>query len=358
MTVRQVGVVGTGLIGTSIGMALSRTSLPPVMLVDLSPGRAETAAALGAGVAVIEAELASCDHIVLAAPPSHIAGLLLRLQRLNLHATFSDVASIKSSVLREAEILGCDVTRFCPAHPIAGRERGGPTAAVPELFDDAVWVSTPAPTTSPEASADVRWLAQECGARAVEMSALEHDQALAVVSHLPQFVATLLATQLPDAGLAGPTLAGRGFRDTTRLADSQASLWVQIALGNAAALADAVTRHADAARALAEALKAGDSSEIGRLLRAGSDARAALPTKTSPVGVSWATLGVVLQDRPGELARLFAVAGDSGVNIEDVTIDHANAHPVGMVALSVAYDSVDTLAGAVRVAGWHVVPFE
>lgn len=358
MSTRRVGVVGTGLIGTSIGMALGRRGIRPVLLVDLDGGRADTAAALGAGIAAAEERLQECDHIVLAAPPSAIATTLLRLQRLNLHATFSDVASIKSSVLTEAETLGCDLTRFCPGHPIAGRERGGPTAAVPELFDDSVWVSTPSPGTSERARADVRWLAEQCGSRVIEMSAADHDQALAVVSHLPQFVASLLASQLPEAGVSGPTLAGRGFRDTTRLADSEPTLWVQIAMGNADALAEALSRHALLAGALVSALRSGDATAVRQALRDGHSARAALPTKTSPSGISWATLGIVLQDRPGELARLFAVAGECGVNIEDVTIDHANDHPVGMVALAVAHERAHLLAGAVRAAGWHVVPFE
>lgn len=355
MTAPHVGIVGTGLIGTSIGMALARRQLPPALLVDADAERAVTAAALGAGFAADEAELGACQHIVLAVPPEAIAPSLLRLQRLNLHATFSDVASVKGSVLAETEALGCDLSRFCAAHPIAGRERGGPTAATPELFDDAIWVSTPTRATSERARSDVHWLAEQCGGHAVEMSADEHDRALAVVSHLPQFVASLLAGQLPAAGPPGPTLAGRGFRDTTRLADSDPALWVQIALGNRSALAAALTAHAARAQQVIAALDSGDAAGIERVLQEGREARKAMPTKTLRSAVSWSRLGVVLQDQPGELARLFAVAGEAGVNIEDITIDHAADHPVGLVALDVAQDSAGTLADAVRSAGWHVL---
>lgn len=355
MTPLQVGIVGTGLIGTSVGMALARTELPPAVLVDADTGLAATAAALGAGRAGREADLAACDHIVLAVPPTAVAKSLLRIQRLNLKATFSDVASVKGSVLAEAETLECDMSRFCGAHPIAGRERGGPTAAVPELFDESIWVSTPTAATSERARAAVSQLAHWCGGRAVEMSAAEHDRALAVVSHLPQFVATLLALQLPAAGTSGPVLAGRGFRDTTRLADSDPALWVQIALANRAALAECLRAHeAQVAGAIA-ALDRGDRDAVEDLLLAGREARKALPIKSSRTAVSWARLGVVLQDQPGELARLFAVAGDAGVNIEDVSIDHAADHPVGLVALDVAQDSAGRLADAVRAAGWHAL---
>lgn len=352
----RIGILGAGLIGTSIGMALARRHRVPALLVDADRQRADTAAALGAGMAGTESDLEQCDHVVIAVPPAAIATSLLRIQRLNLHATFSDVGSVKNSVVTEAETLGCDLSRYCPAHPIAGRERGGPAAAVPELFDDAIWVSTPTVETSAQARADVRWLAEQCGGRAVEMSALEHDQSLAVVSHLPQFVASLLAGQLPDAGPAGPKLAGRGFRDMTRLADSDPSLWVQIAMGNRAALAAALTSHAAHAREVVTALESGAAADVERVLRVGRDAREALPSKRLRSAAHWARLGVVLQDQPGELARLFGVAGVAGVNIEDVTIDHATEHPVGLVVLDVAPDSAERLADAVRDAGWHAVP--
>ncbi|MEO6714947.1 MAG: prephenate dehydrogenase/arogenate dehydrogenase family protein [Mycobacteriales bacterium] len=351
----QVGIVGAGLIGASIGMALERRQLPAALLVDSTPGRAQTAAALRAGQEASEADLVRCDHIILAVPPSAVASVLLRLQGLNLHATFSDVASVKTSVLAEAKALDCDMSRFCGAHPIAGRERGGPTAAIPELFDESIWVSTPTPETSPDARAAVSWLAEQCGGRAVEMSAAEHDRALAVVSHLPQFVASLLAAQLPAAGGWGPLLAGRGFRDTTRLADSDPELWVQIAAANRVALAECLTAHEGRVAAAIEALEADDTAAVGALLALGRDARQALPTKASRTPVSWTRIGVVLQDRPGELARLFAVAGDAGVNIEDVSIDHAADHPVGLVILDVADQGADTLSDAVRQAGWHAL---
>jgi prephenate dehydrogenase len=358
MTPTRVGIVGTGLIGTSIGMALLRRGVATPLLFDRDGAASATAAALGAGMAVAEDDLRGCDHIIIAVPPGVIAGTLLRYQRLNLQATFSDVGSIKSSVITEAEALNCDMARFCGAHPIAGRERGGPTAAVPELFDDAVWVSTPSAQTSSQARNDVRWIAEECGARSIEMSAAEHDRALAVVSHLPQLVASLLATQLSLAGSAGPTLAGRGFRDTTRLAESDPTLWVQIAMGNRAELSAALAAHAARAEQLIVALELADAPAVERLLTEARAARDLLPTKSRRVAVHWTRLAVVLQDQPGELARLFTVAGTAGVNIEDVSIDHATDHPVGLVALDVEASSAETLTEAVRSAGWHVLTID
>jgi prephenate dehydrogenase len=188
------------------------------------------------------------------------------------------------------------------------------------------------------------------------MTASEHDRALGVVSHTAQLVASALAAQLPHAGELGPVLAGRGFRDTTRLADSDPALWEQIALANRVSLGESVRGLADELTALADALEQGDAHGVRGVLERGREARTLLPTKTGRSPVRWTRIGVVLQDRPGELARLFAVAGEAGVNIEDVAIDHATDHPVGMVALDVAESAAGVLESAVRNAGWHAVP--
>lgn len=357
MTVERVAVVGAGLIGTSIGMALARRG-QEVLLFDRDERQTATAQALGAGRAAAEHDLATCDHVVVAVPPAAVAAVLLETERLAVNATFSDVASTKANVLVEAESLGCDLTRFCGGHPIAGRERGGPTAAVPELFDESVWVTTPGAATSDEARRDAADLAARCGARVVEMSAAEHDQALAIVSHAAQVIASILAGQLERAGEHGPTLAGPGFRDTTRLAESDPALWGQIGLANRTALASVLKQTAAELSHVAFALDGGDPAPLVAAMERGRRARALLPVKAGRTRATWSRVGVVLQDRPGELARLFGVAGHAGVNIEDVRIDHATDHPVGLVGLDVRPEHADRLTAAVQEAGWHAVPLE
>jgi len=357
VSVDRVGVVGAGLIGASIGMALARRG-QQVVLVDRDERQAATAEALGAGRRGTEGDLAGCDHVVLAVPPDAVAPVLSVLQRLTLNTTFSDVASTKANVLAEAEATGCDMTRFCGGHPIAGRERGGPTAAVPELFDESVWVTTPAGATAEQARRDAAELARRCGARVIEMSATDHDQALAVVSHAAQVVASVLACQLDRAGDHGPILAGPGFRDTTRLAESEPALWEKIALANHTALSSALDQTASELAQVAAALAVADPGPLVRALERGRAARARLPVKSGRDRTRWARVGVVLQDRPGELARLFGVAGQVGVNIEDVRIDHATDHPVGLVGLDVRPEDADRLVSAVQDAGWHAVPLE
>ena len=353
MSVDRVGVVGAGLIGTSIGLALARTG-QRCLLVDADARRAQAAAALGAGDAVGGiGDLDGCDHVVVAVPPHAISGVVQDVLGLNLTVTISDVGSVKTASLAEIETLGAEAARMCGGHPIAGRERDGPGAAQPELFDHAVWAVTPHTFTSAQAAADVAELAARCGARPVTVSPEEHDHVLAVVSHAPQLVASVLAAQLSVAGALGPELAGPGFRDTTRLADSDPALWRAIAAANADHLAPILSTVATALAGLADALRAGDSGPVEDVMRDGRQARRLLPGKANaPRREDWARVGVVLEDRPGELARLLGEAAAVQVNVEDIAIEHAPDHPVGFVDLEVAEPDVPRLLRRLADAGW------
>lgn len=352
MSVTRVGVVGAGLIGTSIGLALARDGAQ-ALLVDADDGRARAAAALGAGVAGVWGDLVSCEHVVVAVPPTGTAEVAERVLRLNLTASVSDVASTKSYVLAEIETMDRELSsRFCGAHPIAGRERGGPGAAQPELFDGAAWVICPGEATSEQARADTEALARRCGARTVVVDARTHDAVLAAVSHAPQLVASALATRLAAAGPDAAALAGQGFRDTTRLADSDPALWASIALGNASPLAAELRAVAALLGSLADGLDRLDATAVERVVTAGRAARALLPGKATAARPTWARVGVVLADRPGELARLLGAAGDAGVNVEDLSIEHAPDHPAGYVDLEVRPEQADHLLAALAAAGW------
>ena len=354
MTVDRVGIVGAGLIGTSIGLALARRGQRAV-IVDADPARARAAAALGAGDAVSWPELEGCDHVVVAVPPVATPQVVSDVLRLAVNATVSDVASSKFNVLRDLETLEPHAsTRFCGGHPIAGRERGGPGAAQPALFDNAAWVVCPAEGTSAAARADAEELARRCGARTAVLDATTHDAVLAAVSHVPQLVASALATRLAAAGPHAPGLAGQGFRDTTRLADSDPELWASIASANAGPIAAELRVLAGTFDDLAGRLEAGDGGAAAALVATGRASRALLPGKAAATRPSWARVGVVIADRPGELARLFGVAAASDVNVEDLTIEHAPDHPVGYVDIDVRPEQADRLMGALAAAGWAV----
>ena len=352
MSIERVGIVGAGLIGTSIGLALARAG-QHATLVDSTPTRARAAAALGAGQAGEWEALAGCDHVVVAVPPNLTAEVVSRVASLTVEATISDVASSKANVLREVETLNPDTSRrFCGAHPIAGRERGGPGAAQPTLFDGATWVVCPGEGTGATARADAAELARRCGARVVVVDPGTHDTVLAAVSHAPQLVASALAARLATAGPHAPALAGQGFRDTTRLADSDPALWQSIALANAGPVAHELRAVAAALAGVADALDAGDGAAVGTLVATGRLARGLLPGKVAATRPVWARVGVVIADRPGELARVLSVAGAAGVNVEDLTIEHARDHPAGYVDIDVRPEQADELVAALAAAGW------
>ncbi len=273
MAARSVGIVGAGLIGTSIGLALSRQGVD-VVLADRDQERARIAGALGAGRAWTRDDVPR--HVVLAVPPGAVAAELRRRQRTTPGAVFTDTASVKRRPQEEAAQLGCDLDSFCGGHPIAGRELSGPTAASADLFRDRPWVLTPAGATSTRARDEAAWVATACGARPVVMDPSDHDVALGLVSHVPQLLSSLLAARMVDLPDDVLRLAGTGLHDTTRLAGSDPALWDDIVRANAEIILDVVQALAGDLEDLRLALAADHGERILALLRAGNDGRTRL----------------------------------------------------------------------------------
>lgn len=355
-------IIGAGLIGTSIGLALRDRW--DVVLSDARPDAQAKAVARGAGRRWDGGETARL--LVVAAPPAATAAVIRSSQRLNLALTFSHVSSIQAPVQVEIESLGCALESVCGGHPLAGRERSGPEAAVAGLFEGRPWVLCPAPQTSPDTLDAVRELAVECGAEPVVMGPLEHDRAVALVSHLPQVAASAVAAQLLRADAPGAArLAGPGLQDTTRVAGSDAGLWMDVLRGNAVHLAPLVHALARDLGAVADALSAlaGDPGEdeasslevIGALLRRGADGRRLVPLKRGAHDEDFVTVHVSVPDRPGQLAGILLTAAEAGVNVEDVHVEHLRGRPRGVVRLLVHGTAVVAAQNALRHAGWEVV---
>jgi prephenate dehydrogenase len=359
VTVSAVLVVGTGLIGTSVGLALRHQGVT-VYLADLDPARQQLAVDLGAGLpAVVAPEmLPDVDIGLLCVPPADVGPGLKRLNDLGLKAHVSDVASIKAKPQRDAEQLGTDTSHFVGGHPIAGRERGGPAMARADLFLGRPWVLTPSDATSPETTEAVAALVRLCGAVPVEMTAAAHDDALALISHGPQALASLLAAQLVDANPLTAQLAGQGLRDVTRIAESDPDLWSQIAAGNAGPIAAVLHRLAHDLGTLADTLQTPDGSAAAAAFRAvvaaGNAGRDRLPGKHGSRAASYTAVPVIVSDEPGALARLLTDAGDAGINVEDLSLEHSPGAPVGLCELFVTPAAADRLATVLTQRGWVV----
>ncbi len=350
-----VGIVGAGLIGTSIGMALTAAGVD-VVLRDRDPDQARVAVARRAGRLWPEGE--RVRHAVLAVPPHAVAEVLAALQRAGAAGTCSDVASVKAQIVSEARELGCDLTTFCPAHPIAGRERGGAVSAQVDLFRDRSWVVCPVPETGVAARDAAASIAALCGASVSVLDPVRHDELMARLSHLPQVVSSALAAQatsgLQDGELA---LAGSGLRDTTRLADSDGLLWASILEGNRLPVADGIDRLVGVLVQLAQTLRSGTVDDVTgaveELLVTGRSGRRKLPAKVGQPEPLWSWVGVVVPDRPGELARLFDLVGAWGVNVEDVRVEHSREQLRGVLELAVQPETAEALAERLQAAGWR-----
>jgi prephenate dehydrogenase len=350
---RRVVVIGTGLIGTSVALAL-RERGDQVYLADRDPVSVRLAAELGAGVPLGDGPREAADVAVLAVPPAAVAATLLDAQKRDLARVYTDVASVKSRPLREAAELGCDLTRFVAGHPLAGRERSGPAAARADLFLGRPWALCPTPETSPSAVEAVTALAEACGAQTVVVDSAEHDRAVALVSHGPHVTAAAVAARLQGAPEVALGLAGQGVRDVTRIAAGDPGLWIGILSSNADPVADVIDAVAADLTATATALRAGGENAVIDLLKRGGSGRSRLPGKHGDRAGTYAVVSVLIPDRPGELALLFQAAGVAGVNIEDVTIEHSPGRPVGVVELSVTPTAAQRLADELRARGWSV----
>ncbi|WP_131746455.1 prephenate dehydrogenase [Frankia sp. Cppng1_Ct_nod] len=349
----RVGVVGSGLIGTSIGLALSAHGVD-VLLADIDNEQVKVAEAMGAGRPWHGEPV---GHAVIAIPPHAVAGELRRLQQAGIADTFSDVASVKARPITEAVQAGCDLSSWCPAHPIAGRERGGAASARVDLFAERTWVICPVPHTSPAAVDATVAIARTCGATPVRATPGRHDTAMAALSHLPQVVASLLAATAPDLGAGELALAGPGFRDITRLADSDPGLWSSILEGNRGPVAAQARRLAADLTGLVDMLDRGSEPEVVLAVRTlvarGNAGRALLPSKTGAAARPWVWVGVVLADRPGQLGALFTAIGDWQINIEDIAaFEHNLDAPAGIVEIAVSPDIGDALLDRLAAAGW------
>jgi prephenate dehydrogenase len=359
-----VAIVGAGLIGASIGLAL-RTRGIDVRLWDSRAETVQLAGDLGAGRAGREDD-PPADLVVAAVPPREVARVITDAARRNLGWTLSDVGSVKSRPLAEIELSGPEVSRrFCGGHPVAGSERSGPAAARADLFENRIWVVTPTARTAPEAVAAVDWLARSCGARPVRMDPVVHDEVFARLSHAPQLVASALAALLlrlpPDA----VALAGPGLRDILRIAGSSPQMWAQIVAENAAPVAQALREVATALTDVADELstdglggsdqgEAGGAGAVHDLVRAGNEGYARLPGKHGGARERFTALAVVVRDRPGELARLLTDAAAAQVNVEDLRVEHAPGQPLGIVELDVAPERAGAAVRALAERGWAV----
>lgn len=352
--VGPVRIVGVGLLGTSIGLGLRNRGIE-VILADASPTNLSIAVDYGAGRAAAPGD--APQLIVVCVPPDVTAEIVARELDAFPGAIVTDVASVKLAPLEELRARGADISRYIGGHPLAGRERGGPLAGRADLFIGRPWVVAAHDAISYQQATAIDDLILDLGAILVEMTPEDHDKGVALVSHVPQVVSTLMARRLTDAAGSALNLAGQGLRDVTRVAASDPELWVQILGANAKPVRDILLAYRDDLDrfidALADPTAPGARRKLAEELSGGNAGVARLPGKHGQ-DRRFVSMVVMVDDTPGQLARLLHEIGEVGVNLEDLRLEHSPGAQLGLAEISVLPEAVGRLTEELAARGWRI----
>jgi prephenate dehydrogenase len=342
---RRAAVVGTGLIGGSIGLALRERGWH-VTGRDRDPARAERALELGAVDAVGTDPEAALTFV--ATPVGAVAAEAT--VALADGGVVTDVGSTKAGVVRSVTHR-----RFVGGHPMAGSELEGVEGADPSLFTGAVWVLTPTADTDPGAHSLVRSVVSSLGAEVVELPPERHDELVAVVSHVPHLTAATLmglAAAGAEEHSALLRLAAGGFRDMTRVAAGHPSIWPDICVENREAIVGVLGQLESSLAAMRARIERGDREELLEVLESARSARLNLPAR----GVrpeELAEVRVPVADRPGSVAEVTTLASELGVNIADLEIAHSSEGGAGVLILLVELSRAELLRGGLLARGYR-----
>jgi len=336
----RVAIIGTGLIGASVGLALGEQGWKTIGW-DPSPDALERAAerhaADSAASSVAEA-IDGVDLIVLAGP---LEANLATLGQLDTDALVTDVTSVKSPLLAVVR----DGVRFVGSHPMAGREHAGPEAASAALFRGAPWVICDDGASAGDV-AQLGSIVASTGANPIVMSARRHDEVVAAVSHLPHLLAVALVNTVADNPDAADLVSG-SFRDLTRVASAESSWWPEVLASNAEAVTRAVDDLVRGLENLASRVRTGDREGLATVLDVARERRGAM---APPV----AMVQVILEDKPGEIASVGHALQTSRVDVRDLQLRHAVHGGGGILSLSVRPGEVETLKAALTDEGFTI----
>ncbi|KAB1643882.1 prephenate dehydrogenase [Gulosibacter chungangensis] len=355
-------VVGTGLLGSSVGLGLRRLGVD-VLLADASPVALGLAADYGAGRIAPAASHKTAapedtPRIVVVCVPPDVAGEVVVAQLENWpDAIVTDVTSVKSAPLEHVRETGADLSRYVGSHPMAGRETGGPLAGRADLFTGRPWVVASHEETTVFGLQEVEGLALDLGSNVVSMTAEDHDDAVALISHVPQLLSTAMAERLLDDVKDASALAGGGLRDVTRIAASDPTLWSQILAANGPRVARILRRLAedvvDLAGALEDMEKPGARRKVAEHMLAGNEGVARIPGKHGSRR-TFTNVTVMIDDRPGQLARLFVEIGEAGINVEELDLEHSPGANIGLATIAVLPEVRQKLLDELDARGWKV----
>jgi len=339
-------VVGLGLIGGSLARALTERGWH-VTGDDQKSERVETA--LGRGFITASGLDPAAELTFVATPVLALADQVKRALA-ETSGIVTDVGSVKASL-----VAAVDDPRFVGGHPMAGSELEGLDGADPSMFEGSVWVLTPTAATADATFSAVAAVVADLGADVVALSAERHDQTVAVVSHVPHLAAATLmelATDRAEEHAALLRLAAGGFRDMTRIASGQPTIWLDICAENRDAILSALDGLIDGLQVMRGVVDRDDRAQLHQRLTKARDARANLPVRGARPG-ELAEVRIPIPDRPGAAAEVFTLAAELGVNIDSFEVVHSVEGNRGVAVVLVDAGVVELYRGGLMARGYR-----
>ena len=348
LKLKSVKVVGAGLIGTSIALSLKKHGLS-IQMQDKDPRSERLANDLVGGV-----ELKNPDLVIVAASIESNLDLILENLKINTESIVMDISSVKSNLLQEVARLSANAENFVSSHPMAGREVSGAESARADLFQGRAWLGIDSEFSSERAREYLIEVVGICGGTLYWLPAKQHDEVVAAISHLPQILSTSLAYILEKQDIATLNLAGQGLRDLLRLSGSNPKLWSELLLANKEAVTSEIDKMIDALSTIKQSIQANDHLKLENVFKTGNDLHAKLPGKHGGKSRNYTYLPIVIDDQPGQLAKIFDDCAKIAVNIEDLNIEHSPGQQTGLITLALNEQDAVKLSNHLQVMGWNV----
>lgn len=348
--IQSIRVVGAGLIGTSIGLKMKSLG-SKVEIIDTDTNSMNLAQDLVKSEKLSEPEL-----IIIAVSVDANVKVVIEQINGNPNSIVCDLASVKSDLLLQVDKLSAHPENFVSLHPMAGREVSGAENSRADLFEGRAWIGISDSLKNKKNKEIIESFVSGCGGVLYWLTSKEHDETVALLSHLPQILSSLLASKLNDVDPNKLNLAGQGLRDVTRLAASDAKLWAQILTSNKDSIQPLLEDFIASLTKLQDSLRSTNQDQVAVILKRGVEGKARIPGKHGAKNRDYSFLPIVIDDKPGQLASIFNECAKVDVNIEDLSIEHSPGQETGLITLSLSAQDCEKLSEHLISKGFRVHP--
>ena len=348
--INKIRIVGAGLIGTSVGLRLKAAG-STVEIIDIDPNAMKLAADLVKSESITEPDL-----IIVTVPISANTEMVINQLKNNSRSVVCDFASVKSDLLLKVKELSANPDNFFSLHPMAGREINGAENARADLFEGRAWIGISDSFKDAKNKEIAQNLVQMCGGTLYWLTSKEHDELVAKISHIPQILSSVIAGSLESLSTENLNLAGQGLRDLTRLASADAALWSQILAENHVSIAPVIDSIINNLKNVKQSIVNRNASELNDFFNKGNTGKSKIPGKHGAKNRDYSYLPIVIDDKPGELARIFNECATVSVNIEDLSIEHSPGQETGLITLALSSSDCIKLSNHLENLGFKVHP--